>query len=79
MIPEQCRAARGWLSLSQDELATLAGVSLSTIRDFETGRRKPITNNLDAMKRALETRGIRFLASGIEFTGIDWTDSTKSA
>ena len=49
LAPEQSRAARGWLDWSQDDLAQRAKVSLSTIRDFEKGRRVPIANNLDAI------------------------------
>ncbi len=60
MLPEQCRAARGWLDWSQQNLATRAKVSLSTVRDFEKRRRTPIPNNLDAMRRALEAAGIEF-------------------
>lgn len=65
MSPQQCRAARGWLDLSQDDLAKAAGVSLSTVRDFEKGRRVPIPNNLNAMVSALESLGIAFNESGI--------------
>jgi DNA-binding transcriptional regulator YiaG len=69
MTPEQCRAARGWLDWSQDDLASAANVSLSTVRDFEKGRRVPIANNLAAMKAALEAKGIGFVdnseASGV--------------
>jgi DNA-binding transcriptional regulator YiaG len=61
MTPEQCRAARGWLDWSQDDLASAANVSLSTVRDFEKGRRVPIANNLAAMKAALEAKGIGFV------------------
>ncbi len=57
--PEQSRAARGWLDWSQDELAKHANVSLSTVRDFEKGRRMPIPNNLEALRHALERAGIR--------------------
>jgi transcriptional regulator with XRE-family HTH domain len=63
MSPEQCRAARAWLDWSQDELATKAQVSNSTLRDFETGRRVPIANNLLAIRRALEEAGMQFLFS----------------
>ncbi len=61
MTPEQTRAARGWLDLSQEELAKAAGVSLSTVRDFEKGRRVPIAATLGAMRTALEARGIGFV------------------
>ncbi|WP_323013736.1 helix-turn-helix transcriptional regulator [Devosia sp.] len=65
MTPEQCRAARGWLDLSQAELAEAAKVSLSTVRDFEKGRRTPIGNNLTAMVAALSAHGIEFQDNGI--------------
>jgi ribosome-binding protein aMBF1 (putative translation factor) len=63
MSPEQCRAARAWLNWSQEELAAKAQVSNSTLRDFETGRRVPIANNLSAIRRALEDAGMQFLFS----------------
>ena len=56
--PAQSRAARGWLDWSQDDLARHANVSASTVRDFEKGRRVPITNNLAALVAALERAGI---------------------
>lgn len=59
LTPEQSRAARGWLDWSQDHLAKLAHVSLSTVRDFEKGRRAPIGNNLAAMLHAFEAAGIQ--------------------
>lgn len=72
MTPEQCRAARAWLNLSQDALASAATVSNSTVRDFEAGRRVPIAATLAAMKVALEKQGAEFLvdakALGIRFT-----------
>jgi transcriptional regulator with XRE-family HTH domain len=61
MSPEQCRAARGWLDWSQNELAARARVSNSTIRDFEASRRVPIANNLFAIRRAFEDAGIVLL------------------
>jgi len=68
MTPEQSRAARAWLDWSQDELAAKASVSLSTVRDFEKGRRVPIANNLTAMRAALESAGIAFVdTSGISY------------
>jgi transcriptional regulator with XRE-family HTH domain len=64
LTPEQSRAARGWLDWSQEELAKRAHVSLSTVRDFEKGRRTPIKNNLDAMRLSFEIAGISFLFRG---------------
>jgi ribosome-binding protein aMBF1 (putative translation factor) len=55
------RAARAWLDWSQEDLAKRASVALSTVRDFEKGRRTPIANNLEAMTRALASEGIHSL------------------
>lgn len=60
MTPEQIRAARNWLAWTQAELAEKAKVGLSTIKDFESGKRTPIANNLEAIKKALEAGGIWF-------------------
>jgi transcriptional regulator with XRE-family HTH domain len=62
--PEQSRAARGWLAWSQDDLAKRANTSMSTIRDFEKGRRMPIKNNLEAIRLSFEMAGISFLFRG---------------
>lgn len=69
--PEQSRAARAWLGWGQDELATRAKVGVSTVRDFERGARAPIANNMDAMRRALEAGGVRFLFDGETPRGIE--------
>jgi DNA-binding transcriptional regulator YiaG len=61
MTPGQCRAARAFLDISQPELATAANVGVSTVRDFEAGRRTPMVNNLKAIQAELERRGIRFV------------------
>jgi DNA-binding XRE family transcriptional regulator len=61
MTPEQCRAARGWLNWSQDDLAFAADVSKSTVRDFEAGRSIMIVSNLGAIRAALEAVRIGFV------------------
>ncbi|MGQ3214664.1 MAG: helix-turn-helix domain-containing protein [Shinella sp.] len=64
MTPEQSRAARGLLNWTQAELAKAATVGLSTVRSFETGTHTPVPNNLAAMRGALESAGVSFLADG---------------
>ena len=58
---EQCRAARAWLGWSQENLSKRASVGLSTLKDFENGKRTPMRNNLEAMRRVLEGAGIGLL------------------
>jgi transcriptional regulator with XRE-family HTH domain len=65
MKPEQSRAARGWLGWTQAELAKKARVGLSTVKDYEAGKRTPIANNLEAMRRALEEFGIKFTEEAV--------------
>jgi DNA-binding transcriptional regulator YiaG len=71
---EQVRAARGWLGLTQQELAARAEIGLSTLRAFEAGLRAPIRANRAALQRALENEGIRLLFEGKTATGITITD-----
>ncbi len=61
---EQSRAARGLLDWSQSQLAGCSNLGESTVRDFEKGRRVPSTNNLAAIKAALEAAGVVFLEDG---------------
>ncbi len=65
MTPEQARAARNWLGWTQAELADKAKVGLSTIKDLESGKRRPIANNLEAIQRAMEVAGMRFTADAV--------------
>lgn len=65
MSPEQVCAARNWLAWTQAELAAKANVGLSTVKDYEGGRRMPIANNLEAIKKALESGGIKFTATSV--------------
>jgi transcriptional regulator with XRE-family HTH domain len=69
LMPAQCRAARGLVEWSQDQLAKNAGVGNSTVRDFEKGRRVPMKENLAAIRRALEDVGIVFESDG-KFVGV---------
>lgn len=60
---QQMAAARSGLSWGQKDLAKKANLSLSTIRDFERGRRTPHANNIIAIRSALEAAGITFTES----------------
>ncbi|WP_458094753.1 helix-turn-helix domain-containing protein [Roseomonas sp. WA12] len=62
VAPAQIRAARGLVDWSQGRLAEAAAVSLSTVKDFEAGRRQPMANNLAAIRAALEAAGVEFIA-----------------
>lgn len=61
LSPEQCRAARGWLGWSQEELSRRARIGQSTLKDFEGGKRVPMRNNLEALRSALEAAGVGLL------------------
>lgn len=58
ITPAQSRAARGLIDWSQHDLAKAAHLGLTTIRDFEKGRRIPAHNNLLGIKTALELAGV---------------------
>jgi transcriptional regulator with XRE-family HTH domain len=60
MTPSQCRGARGLLDWSQTELAKAAGVGLSTVYDFEKGRRAVSREKVQAIRIALEIAGVMF-------------------
>jgi len=61
---DQCRAARAIVNMDQNALAAAASVSRGVIIDFETGKRTPGTNNLAAIRRALEAAGVEFTNGG---------------
>lgn len=65
--PEQIRAARSLLGWSQNDLATKAGVAVSTVADFERGQRNPVPNNASAIQNALESGGVKFTEAGVNY------------
>ncbi len=70
LTPAQSRAARALLDWSQEKLAATSHLGLSTIRDFEKGRRVPTHNNLVAIRRALEDAGVEFIPENGSGAGV---------
>lgn len=64
MTPAQLRMARNALQLGVRDLGELAGVSFTTINRFETGKSGLHLSSAEAIRKALETRGIQFLEGG---------------
>lgn len=62
ITPPQIRAARALVGWSQEELAAKAGVSLSTVRDYEKERRGGEIGGLKTICQALENAGVVFLS-----------------
>ena len=58
LTPEQCRAARGLLDWTQEELAQRAGVSRSTVRGFENGQHELHRGSATLIRMALEAAGV---------------------
>ncbi len=59
--PGLCRAARGLLDWSQQELAKQAGVGTVTIRELEGGKHEPRRATLYVVLQAFEKAGVEFL------------------
>jgi predicted transcriptional regulator len=57
----QCRAARGLLDWTQQDLADRAGVGIVTVRQVEAGVSDPRRSTLEVIRRALETAGVQFI------------------
>lgn len=64
MKPEQVRMARAALGLGVRELAEAAGVTAATITRFETAKGGIQLATAEALRAALEARGIHFIESG---------------
>jgi len=61
VTPAQCRAARGLLDWSQQDLATQAGVGIVTVRQVEAGATEPRRATLVVLKQAFEKGGVEFI------------------
>jgi transcriptional regulator with XRE-family HTH domain len=60
VTPAQCRAARGLIDWSQQQLAEAAGVGIVTVRQFEAGKGQPRRATLAVIEKALEKAGVEF-------------------
>lgn len=76
ITPAQSRAARALLDWTQEDLAKAAHLGLSTIRDFEKGRRTPTHNNLLGIKTALESAGVELISQNSAGEGVRFNSST---
>jgi transcriptional regulator with XRE-family HTH domain len=60
MTAMQCRAARGLIRWTQDDLGREAGVSALTVRNFESEKSIPTRATLDVIRRAFERADVEF-------------------
>lgn len=58
---KQCRAARGLLDWTQEELANRAGVSRGTVRGFENGQHDLRRASAAMIRTTLEQTGVLFI------------------
>jgi transcriptional regulator with XRE-family HTH domain len=73
----QCRAARAWLNISQDDLAERAKVAKVTIALFEMDDRLPRDRTLEDIRRALENLGMGFTFDGARGSGLTASEAAK--
>jgi transcriptional regulator with XRE-family HTH domain len=57
----QCRAGRGLLAWSQQQLADAAGIGVVTVHQLEAGTSEPRRATLEVIKRAFENAGVEFI------------------
>jgi len=65
-IASHCRAARGWLAWTQNELSDRSGVGLTGIRDFESQNRQSRRSVRILLQKTLQNAGVLCIPNGIE-------------
>lgn len=63
ITPAQVRGARAMLNLTQEEVATMAGLKRVAVARFETGVTDPHGSTLERLQSALEGAGVVFIES----------------
>lgn len=73
IIPEQIRAARALLDLSQSVLGERVGLSQTSLAQIENGRTQPTRKTLDVIAATLEAMGVEFIEGGVRLrpSGLD--------
>jgi transcriptional regulator with XRE-family HTH domain len=69
--------ARAGLGMTAEALAERAKVSKVTLSDFEIGKRSPHPRTLEAIKNALETTGVEFIAENGGGAGVRLRKESK--
>jgi transcriptional regulator with XRE-family HTH domain len=62
ITPSQCRAARGLLDWTQQELADAARIGVATVRLFEGDAAQSRQATLAVLRQAFELAGVEFIA-----------------
>src|SRR6267154_2008423 len=57
----QCRAARGLIAWSQQDLAQRSGIGTVAVHQLENGTSSPRRATLDVVRRAFEAAGVEFI------------------
>jgi transcriptional regulator with XRE-family HTH domain len=70
MTPALARAARAILKWSMEDLAGRTEVSITTVRDYENGSRRPHRLTARAFAKAFREEGIEFVGGADEVPGL---------
>ena len=70
MTPALARAARAILKWSMEDLAARVEVSVTTVRDYENGSRRPHRLTARAFAKAFREEGIEFVGGADEAPGL---------
>ena len=73
----QCRAARGLLDWSQQDLADKAEIGIVTVRQLEAGGHQPRRATLKVVKQCFENAGVEFIDENGGGAGVRLRKSSK--